>query len=54
MKVTETALRETAEGNWCNLSDINLITVLSSTYTFHQIFLVYPFLRCHLNKRHFY
>lgn len=46
----ETALRETAEEIGVTSSDVNLITVLSSTYIPPSNFLVYPFLG-YTNKR---
>lgn len=46
----ETALRETAEEIGVTSSDVNLITVLSSTYIPPSNFLVYPFLG-YINKR---
>ena len=49
----ETALRETAEEIGVTSSDVNLITVLSSTYIPPSNFLVYPFLGYTNNRPNF-
>ena len=49
----ETALRETAEEIGVNSSDVNLLTVLSSTYIPPSNFLVYPFLGYTDNRPNF-